>query len=120
MTSYLLHATRSYAFLDCAFYRHALYKHDTASIQQRGDRDRGQTKGLNRDERTGAGAQLETGDGDEFRGGKRLRGRRRGSCGGKKPKGAGSLARPEESAGVEASGGREQGQKAEEKKQLQF
>ena len=30
--SYLLHAPRSYPFLDCAFYRHTRYKHDTASI----------------------------------------------------------------------------------------
>ena len=33
MISYLLHAPRSYHYLDCAFYRHTRYKHDTASIQ---------------------------------------------------------------------------------------
>ena len=33
MTSCLLHAPRSYPFLDRAFYCHTLYKHDTANIQ---------------------------------------------------------------------------------------
>jgi hypothetical protein len=33
MTLYLLHAPRSYPFLDCAFYCHTPYRHDTASIQ---------------------------------------------------------------------------------------
>ena len=33
MISYLLYASCSYPFLDCAFYRHTRYKHDTGSIQ---------------------------------------------------------------------------------------
>ena len=33
MTSYLLHAPRSYHHLDCATYRHISFKNDTASIQ---------------------------------------------------------------------------------------
>ena len=63
----------------------------------------------------GWGAQLETGDGDEFRGGKRLRGRRGGSGSRKKPKGAGSPGRPGGSAGMDAAEGNEKWNKVEKK-----
>ena len=56
----------------------------------RGDGDRGQTKGLTREEGQRGGAQLEAGNGEDFKGGKRLRGRGGGTVKGKRPKGAGS------------------------------
>ena len=66
----------------------------------RGDGDRGQTKGLNREEWRRGGAQLEVGNGEDVKGGKRLRGQRGGTAKGKRPKGAGSPGRAEGSTGV--------------------
>ena len=66
--------------------------------------DRGQTKGLTRKEGRRGGAQLEASDGEEFKGGKRLRGRRGGAGKGKRPKGAGSSGRAEGSTGERVAG----------------
>ena len=66
--------------------------------------DRGQTKGLTREEGRRGGAQLEAGNGEDFKGGKRLRGRREGTAKGKRTKGAGPPGRAEGSTGVGVAG----------------
>ena len=48
--------------------------------------------------------QLEAGEGEEFKGGKRLQGRRGGADKGKRPKGAGSPGRAEGGTGVGVAG----------------
>ena len=59
---------------------------------RRGDGDRGQTKGLTREEGRRGGAQLEAGEGEDLKGGKRLRDQRGGAGEGKTPKGLGHQA----------------------------
>ena len=61
----------------------------------RGDGERGQTKGLAREEGRRGWAQLEAENGEDFKGWKRLRRRRGGTETGKRPKGAGPPGRPE-------------------------
>ena len=75
------------------------------TVTKREDRDREQTKGLTRAAGQRGGAQAEAENDKEFKGRKRLRGRKGRTAKGKRPKGAGPPGRAEGSTGIGVAGG---------------
>ena len=71
----------------------------------RGDGERGQTKGLTREEGRRGGAQAEAGNGEDLKGGKRLRGWKGRTAKGKRPKGAEPPGRAKGCTGTGVAGG---------------
>ena len=85
--------------------------------------DRGQTKGLTRAEGWRGGAQAEAGNGEEFKGGKRLRDREGRTALGTRPRGAESPGRAKRCTGTGVAGGGDganAGQEKQNKKQNSY